>query len=81
MNATIGATMKGYVNVTAGDGEALKIALAKNGPISVSIDASHRSFVFYADGVYYEPKCGEYSSGPTRNVQSYKNFSLFGLLT
>ena len=51
--------MTGFVNVTAGDLDALKAALAAHGPISVSIDASHRSLAFYANGVYYEPKCGK----------------------
>jgi len=58
-NATIAAPIKGYVNVTSGDLDALKVALFKHGPISVAIDASHKSFSFYANGVYYEPKCGK----------------------
>ena len=53
------AKIKGYVNVTSGDLEALKIAIARQGPISVGIDASHRSLSFYSNGVYYEPKCGK----------------------
>uniref|UniRef100_A0A3Q2PP17 Zgc:123103 n=1 Tax=Fundulus heteroclitus TaxID=8078 RepID=A0A3Q2PP17_FUNHE len=52
------AHIKSYTNVTSGDAEALKLALFKNGPAAVSIDASHRSFVFYSHGVYYEPACG-----------------------
>ncbi|XP_037549264.1 digestive cysteine proteinase 1 [Nematolebias whitei] len=52
------AQIKSYTNVTSGDAEALKLALFKNGPTAVSIDASHRSFVFYSHGVYYEPACG-----------------------
>ncbi|KAI3358407.1 hypothetical protein L3Q82_014831 [Scortum barcoo] len=52
------AQIKSYTNVTSGDAEALKLALFKNGPAAVSIDASHRSFVFYSHGVYYEPACG-----------------------
>ncbi|XP_033013777.1 digestive cysteine proteinase 1-like [Lacerta agilis] len=49
--------LKGYVNVTSGNRTALKAAIYKHGPVSVSIDASHRSFSFYSSGVYYEPKC------------------------
>ncbi|CAF0802000.1 unnamed protein product [Adineta ricciae] len=56
--ATKGAKILGYVNVTAESEEALKIAIAKKGPVSVAIDAAHKSFVFYASGVYYEPDCG-----------------------
>ncbi|XP_023687880.1 digestive cysteine proteinase 1-like [Paramormyrops kingsleyae] len=52
------ARVQGYVNVTSGDADALKVALFKQGPVAVSIDASHRSFVFYSHGVYYEPACG-----------------------
>uniref|UniRef100_A0A3Q1GR39 Zgc:103438 n=1 Tax=Acanthochromis polyacanthus TaxID=80966 RepID=A0A3Q1GR39_9TELE len=52
------ARIESYTNVTSGDAEALKLALFKNGPVAVSIDASHRSFVFYSHGVYYEPACG-----------------------
>lgn len=56
------AHVKSYTNVTSGDAEALKLALYKNGPVAVSIDASHKSFVFYSHGVYYEPACGEFTS-------------------
>jgi len=59
MNASqLTARVKSYTNVTSGDAEALKLALFKNGPVAVSIDASHRSFTFYSNGVYYEPACG-----------------------
>ena len=60
-NVTAMATMTGFVNVTSGDLNALKIAIAKHGPVSVAMDASHKSLSFYANGVYYEPKCGELS--------------------
>uniref|UniRef100_A0A3Q3JZT6 Peptidase C1A papain C-terminal domain-containing protein n=1 Tax=Monopterus albus TaxID=43700 RepID=A0A3Q3JZT6_MONAL len=52
------AQIQSYTNVTSGNAEALKLALYKNGPVAVSIDASHRSFVFYSHGIYYEPACG-----------------------
>ncbi|XP_026881924.2 digestive cysteine proteinase 1-like [Electrophorus electricus] len=55
--STLTARVKSYTNVTSGDMEALKVALFKNGPAAVSIDASHRSFTFYSNGVYYEPSC------------------------
>lgn len=57
-NVTMSAPIKGYVNVTSGDGNALKVAVIKHGPISVAIDAAHRTFSFYANGVYNDPKCG-----------------------
>ena len=56
----IGAKLKGYVNVTSGDLNALRIAIYTKGPISVGIDAAHLSLSFYSHGVYYEPKCGKY---------------------
>merc|ERR1712172_196970 len=55
--ATVGLKIKGWVNVTSGSEEALKVAIASRGPVSVSIDASHKSLSFYSNGVYYEPEC------------------------
>ncbi|XP_063905776.1 digestive cysteine proteinase 1 [Zophobas morio] len=52
------AKITGYVNVTTNDENALRLAIFKQGPISVAIDASQRTFSFYSNGVYYEPKCG-----------------------
>ncbi|XP_018569133.1 digestive cysteine proteinase 1 [Anoplophora glabripennis] len=52
------AKITGWVNVTANDENALRLAIVKHGPISVAIDASHRTFSFYSNGVYYEPQCG-----------------------
>lgn len=55
-NLTLVAPITGWVNVTSGDANSLKIALLKNGPISVAIDASVRSFSFYSHGVYFDEK-------------------------
>jgi C1A family cysteine protease len=46
-----------YTTLPQGDLASLKIALFNQGPISVAIDASHKSFGFYSSGVYYEPAC------------------------
>ena len=59
-NVTSRVHIKGFKNVTSGDADALKLAIAQEGPVSVAIDAAHMSFVFYSNGVYYEPQCGEY---------------------
>ncbi|KAK0407163.1 hypothetical protein QR680_019045 [Steinernema hermaphroditum] len=56
---TVGATDDGMVMIPEGDEEALKAAVATVGPISVAIDASHRSFQFAGKGVYYEPMCSD----------------------
>lgn len=53
-NTNLVAKINSYVNVTANDLAALRLAIVKQGPISVSIDASHRTFSFYSNGVYYE---------------------------
>lgn len=55
-NVTLVAPITGWVNVTAGDSNAMKMAIFEHGPISVAIDASHKTFSFYSNGVYYEPK-------------------------
>ena len=59
----IGFQIRDYVNVTSGDLNAMKVALAKNGPLSIGIDASHKSLSFYSSGVYYEPKCDNSPDG------------------
>lgn len=51
--------MTGFVNVTPRNINAMKVAMFKHGPISVAIDASHKTFSFYSNGVYYDPQCGE----------------------
>ncbi|KAK0419455.1 hypothetical protein QR680_014154 [Steinernema hermaphroditum] len=56
----VGATDDGMVMIPEGDEEALKAAVATVGPISVAIDASHRSFQFAGKGVYYEPECSDH---------------------
>jgi cathepsin L len=53
----VGATDKGFVDIPSGDEEALQKAIATVGPVSVAIDASHESFQFYSEGVYFEPQC------------------------
>lgn len=52
-----GADDRGYVDVREGNEHALKKAIATVGPVSVAIDASHETFQFYNEGVYYEPDC------------------------
>jgi len=53
----VGATLRSYTDVESGDEEALTEAIAKNGPISVAIDASHSSFQLYSEGIYNERRC------------------------
>lgn len=57
-NSTVVAHIKGFVNVTANDENAMKVAIFKHGPISVAIDASKKGFTFYSNGVFYEETCG-----------------------
>jgi len=56
--AVDGVAISGYVNVTSFDQYSLQDALVSMGPVSVSIDASHKSFSFYSEGTYFEPDCG-----------------------
>ena len=51
-----GANVTGTVNITQGDIDALYIAIAKVGPISVAIDAED-DFQFYSSGIYTSDVC------------------------
>lgn len=47
----------GYSDIPSGSERHLKSAVANVGPVAVAIDAAHRSFQFYSEGIYYEPDC------------------------
>lgn len=51
------AKCRGYREIPVGNEKALKRAVARVGPISVSVDASLTSFQFYSRGVYYDENC------------------------
>uniref|UniRef100_A0A8D0HFX8 Counting factor associated protein D n=1 Tax=Sphenodon punctatus TaxID=8508 RepID=A0A8D0HFX8_SPHPU len=51
------ARVSSYINVDPGNTTALKAAIYKHGPVAVNIDASHKSFAFYANCIYHEPDC------------------------
>ncbi|XP_062587982.1 procathepsin L-like, partial [Saccostrea cucullata] len=54
----VGATDTGYVKILPQQSEsALQEAVASVGPISVAIDAGHKSFHLSKRGVYSEPAC------------------------
>ncbi|CAB3372230.1 Hypothetical predicted protein [Cloeon dipterum] len=57
--SNIGATDFGLVDIQEGDEDKLKEAVATIGPVSVAIDAGTNSFMFYSEGVYYEPECSQ----------------------
>ena len=54
--ATSGATIKAYVNVTDGM-PGFNDALANVGPLSISIDAEPESLYYYKSGYYYSDEC------------------------
>ncbi|XP_062378388.1 procathepsin L-like [Sardina pilchardus] len=53
----IGAYCRGYNKLPYGDEGTLQTYLANVGPVSVSVDAGHKSFRQYSSGVYYESDC------------------------
>ncbi|KAH3860115.1 procathepsin L-like [Dreissena polymorpha] len=53
----IGATEVSCMDIEAMNENNLQKAVAMEGPVSVAIDANHRSFQLYKSGVYNEPLC------------------------
>ncbi|XP_048749303.2 procathepsin L-like [Ostrea edulis] len=53
----VGATDTGFVDIPHQSEEKLAEAVATVGPISVAMDAGHKSFQLYKEGVYKEPAC------------------------
>ncbi|XP_007239312.3 procathepsin L [Astyanax mexicanus] len=54
------ATCRGIVCLPRGNEKILKFAVAKIGPISVSVDSSRRSFRLYKSGVYNDRRCSNH---------------------
>jgi len=51
------AKVTGFQEIEPFSEEDQKAAVAEVGPVSIAIDASHRSFQFYSEGVYEEAAC------------------------
>ncbi|WIA34990.1 hypothetical protein OEZ86_013270 [Tetradesmus obliquus] len=56
-NFTPVAAFKGFAHVKKRDELALMWAVARHGPVAVSLDASQPDFKFYSEGVYSAPQC------------------------
>jgi len=54
---TIGSTCSGYMDITSGDEEALRDAIAQVGPVSVAIDVTEGKFMLYKDGIFVDDTC------------------------
>ena len=48
----------GFGDIVAANRTAMKINLAKYGPVSVGINSTPKSFKFYRKGVYDDMDCG-----------------------
>lgn len=64
-------TLKGFVDIPRGDENKLTEAIANVGPIAIALDASHPSFAFYSEGIYYEPACSSQVSDHTALAVGY----------
>jgi len=57
-NATnVGANLTSWTDIKSGSEMDLALAVSQIGPISVAIDAGHKSFQMYKKGVYKEKEC------------------------
>ena len=52
----------------------LRAAIAKIGPVAVTINADPDSFTFYANGIYYDPACSKFSQKIALIIQIIDNF-------
>lgn len=55
---SIGSKCSGFNDITSGNEEALKEAVATVGPISIAIDATEGKFMLYREGVLIDDTCG-----------------------
>lgn len=46
-----------FKTIPKGDEGKLKEAVCSVGPVSIGLDATHDKFMFYSDGVYFNPDC------------------------
>ncbi|XP_067686162.1 cathepsin L2-like [Haliotis asinina] len=67
----VGATDTGFAIVVPESEDALKSAVATEGPISVAIDASSRTFMLYKSGIYSSSKCNSNNINHAVTVVGY----------
>lgn len=58
----VSINLTSYVELEPCDEELLKIAIAQVGPIVVSLDINHESFMRYSSGTYFEPDCTRHTN-------------------
>ena len=49
------------MNITKGNVNQLKQAIAFYGPVSILINTQPKSFKFYGSGIYYDQSCSKFS--------------------
>lgn len=56
---TVGATLSGFVDIKSGSEEDLTAALGTIGPVTIAIDDTQPSFMFYWSGIYTDSNCSK----------------------
>ncbi|XP_036760247.1 procathepsin L-like isoform X1 [Manis pentadactyla] len=64
------ANVTGFYDIPAQEKD-LEVTVANMGPISVAIDASALTFLFYQQGIYYDPNCSSQKLGHAVVVVGY----------
>uniref|UniRef100_A0AC35U0T7 Pept_C1 domain-containing protein n=1 Tax=Rhabditophanes sp. KR3021 TaxID=114890 RepID=A0AC35U0T7_9BILA len=67
----VAARVKGLFWIKSGDEAALQSAIATQGPVSISFDDKHPSFIHYKSGIYNPPNCRKNFPGRAALIVGY----------
>jgi len=78
-SSNVGATLTSWKDIKSGSEADLEAAVAQLGPISVAIDAAHKGFQMYKQGVYYSVMCSSKRLDHGVLAVGYDTTNMFGV--